>query len=310
MEDHSFLAPPDLVLDWRRVVLTSAANRSGVLDRLPGTADEIADSTGLDDHSIRVLLDALTLWEVVDRKDGTYSRGRQHPDDDSMLVLDQHAQFMQRWWSELDDRLSDRILENPPRRPPGALESWLAALGANGRKQAPTIIDHCLRRFPEATSVLDVAGGHGAYGIEAARRGKHVTLLDLPEVIDVISGWESVSASGIDLFPGDVNTTRPEGTFDLVLCFGFSHTQPAACLGELFGHLASLTSPGGGIAVHTFLRDGGPVPTLFAVQMLLTGRGGDTHRLDDYTRWLTDAGFEPPHVEDLGDRSLLLARKT
>lgn len=310
MPDPSFLALPDEILDWRRVILTSAAIRSGVFDSLPGTATEIAQRSGMDPHACRVVLDALTAWDVVARESGTYSEGHNFPDAEERLILIQHAGFMQHWGGKLDERMADRILDDHPPRPQAALEAWLSALGVNGRKNAPALIRRCLEYFAGTSTVLDVAGGHGEYGIEASRHGCQVTLLDVAEVIDTVNVWPAVADSGIETLADDVYQAEPEQEFDLVLVFGFTHTQPAEKLGELFQRVADMTAPGGGVAVHTFLRDSGPVPAMFAVQMLLTGRGGDSHRLEDYTHWLTAAGFEPPQVDDLGGRALLLASKT
>lgn len=307
--DSSFLAAPDEVLDWRRVVLTSTAIRAGVLDHLPGTAADIAARTDLDAHSLRVLLDGLAIWGVVERSDAMYMAGPNFPGPQDRSLLHQHGLFMQRWSTQLDDRLTDRLIADHPPRPPGALDSWLAALGANAQKRGPEIITKCLDHFPDTSSVLDVAGGHGEYGIEAARRGCDVVLLDVPSVIDVVSEWPAVEASGIELQAADIYDASTDRQFDLVLCFGFTHTQPVDQLTPLFAKLADLTAPGGGVAVHTFVRDAGPVPTLFAVQMLLTGRGGDSHRIEDYTEAMINAGFDPPTVDDMGDRSLLLAHK-
>ncbi len=309
MADPSFLAPPDEIFDWRRVILTSAAIRHGVLAALPGTELQIAERSGLDGHATRVLLDALAVWRVIDRDGEVYSEGPEFPSPEDQLVVKQHAQFMQRWGSQLDDRMADRILDDHPPRSREALESWLSALAVNARASAPDLIDRCMNYFGGTTSVLDVAGGHGEYGIEAGGRGCAVTLLDIPEVIDVVSDWPSIAESDVHVLGVDVYDAEPDTSFDLVLVFGFTHTQPGEQLGALFQRLADMTAPGGGVAVHTFLRDSGPVPALFAVQMLLTGRGGDTHRLEDYTKWMTDAGFAEPRVDDLGGRSLLLARK-
>lgn len=308
MTDASFLAPPDEVLDWRRVILTAAAIRTGLFAALPGTELEVASRSGQDSHSTRVLLDALTSWDVVERADHTYTEGSAFPSVADQTTIQQHARFMQRWGGQIDARIADRMLDHHPPRSREALESWLSALAVNGREKAPDLIERCLQYFPNTASVLDVAGGHGEYGIEAGRRGCEVTLLDIPEVIEVVSRWPSIAQSNVTVLGADVYEAQPI-RHDMVLVFGFTHTQPRGKLGDLFKRIFEMTSPGGGIAVHTFLRDSGPVPALFAVQMLLTGRGGDTHSIDDYTTALTNAGFAVPQVDDLVDRSLLLARR-
>jgi len=150
----------------------------------------------------------------------------------------------------------------------------------NAKEKAPDLIGRCLEYFAGTTTVLDV-----------------------------VSQWPSVAESAVRVLGANVYDAEPD-KHDLVLIFGFTHTQPAENLGRLFRRIANVTAPGGGVAVRTFLRDSGPIPALSAVQMLLTGRGGDTHRLKDYTRWMIDAGFDAPQVDDLGGSSLLLARKS
>lgn len=307
--DLSFLAPPGELLDWRRVVLTNVADDAGLLDRLPATAADLAGELDLDSHSVRVVLEALTVWDVVAHTDGAFAPGSQFPDESDRHQLRQHAQFLGRWADDLPGRLPERLQHDRAPRTPEALAGWLRSLGARARQQAPAIIDRCMAAFPDTTTVLDLAGGHGEYGIEAARRGSKVTLFDLPGVIDLVGQWPSVADSGVELRPGDAFEDDLGGPYDLVLCFGFSHTQPAERTERLFQRLAAVTATGGGIAVNTFLRGSSAPAMLFAVQMLVAGNGGDTHRLEDYTRWLTRAGYRRPELVDQDSRTLLLASR-
>jgi hypothetical protein len=314
--DPNFLAPPGDLLDWRRVILTHLASDAGLLDRLPGTADALAapdpegGDAGLDPHSVRVVLEALTVWEVVTVDgDGRFTAGPELPGEAERHQLRQHAQFISRWANDLPARLPDHLRRDRAPRSPEALAGWLRSLGARARQQAPAMIDRCLEAFPDAHGVLDLAGGHGEYGMEAARRGLEVTLFDLPSVIDVVGTWPAVIESGVVLRPGDAFADDLGGPYDLVLCFGFSHTQPGERIAGLFHRLGRVTAPGGGIAVSTFARGESDVARLFAIQMLVAGNGGDTHRLDDYRRWLTDAGYGDPALGDRDTRTLLLAAR-
>ncbi|MDH3295977.1 MAG: class I SAM-dependent methyltransferase [Acidimicrobiia bacterium] len=309
--DLGFLAPPGYLADWRMVVVADVANKSGLLDALPGTVDEVAVRANVHPKSARVLLEALLVFNVVeaDANSGRFSAGSEMPDADRRMTLAQHAQFIGRWSDELAKRLDDPT--DHERRPwirPG-LETWLASLGARARAEAPGTIDRCLAAFPNATSLLDVAGGHGEYGIEAARRGLDVTLLDLPNVIDIVSKWPSLVESGVKTWSCEVFESRPTGSYDLILAIGFTHTQPAERIAALFPQLAAITNPGGGLAVGTFLRGQGPVAPLFAVQMLIAGNNGDTHRLEDYRSWITAAGYLEPTLHHGDGRTLLLAAR-
>ena len=145
---------------------------------------------------------------------------------------------------------------------------------ATGPRPSSTCVS---KRSRGARTVLDVAGGHGEYAIEAASRGLDVTMIDLPAVIGSVREWPRVSESGIDLVEGDVFESEITGSFDLVLCFGFTHTQPPERVGTLFRRLAAVTSDGGGVAIKTFIRGASPATLIFAVQKLVAGNNGDTH---------------------------------
>lgn len=311
--DLGFLAQPGDLADWRMVLLTNLAGKSGVLDALPGSVEDIAAKADVHPKSARALLEALTVFGVVEEQPAggspAFRSGPQMPDAAQRKILAQHAQFIGRWSSELPKRLEDPV--NHEKRPwvRQGLEGWLGSLGARAKVEAPGVIDRCLARFPDAKSVLDLAGGHGEYGIEAARRGLDVTLVDLPQVIAIVSEWPSVAQSGIKTWAGDVFERRPSQTYDLILAFGFTHTQPADRIAGLFPHLGALTNPGGGLAINTFLRRRGDVSRIFAIQMLIAGNDGDTHQLEDYERWIASGGFEPPTAEDRDGRTLLLAAK-
>ena len=305
--DMSFLAPPGALVDWRRVLLTNLADSAGLLDRLPATAAELAEQLKLDAKSIRMSLEALTAWEVVESTDGKFAAGPEFPTDDDRLVIRQHAQILSRWAQELPDRLADPVNRKREPRSAGDVAEWLGALGTRARHQAPAVIDMCLEVFSGAKTVLDVAGGHGEYAIEAASRGLDVTMIDLPAVIGSVREWPRVRESGINLVEGDVFETEVTGSFDLVLCFGFTHTQPPERIGTLFRRLATVTSDGGGIAIKTFIRGASPAALIFAVQKLVAGNNGDTHTLEQYTQWLVDAGYDPPRLVDRDARTLLLA---
>ncbi|MGH9150416.1 MAG: hypothetical protein ACRD0F_08770, partial [Acidimicrobiales bacterium] len=60
-----FIAPPGEVDDWRLIVLVEAAAAAGLLGALPGTPGEVAAGLGLDADSVRVALDALGTFDVV-----------------------------------------------------------------------------------------------------------------------------------------------------------------------------------------------------------------------------------------------------
>jgi len=304
--DQGFLAAPGSVGDWRGVVLVATALDAGLLEALPADAADAADRLGLSAHAVRVLLDALCEFDVVTWDGRRYTPGPAAPDESLAATLQHHTRAIRRWSTTLEDRLAGTPAPAGGERTAAELDRWLRALANTAAECAPAVADRCLQQFPGARRALDLAGGHGEYGLELARRGVDVALQDLPEVIDIVAGWERLQRSSLALVAGDAFEELAPGPFDLVVCAGFTHTLTPEANAALFTRLAEITAGDGGLAIVTFLRGHNPISPLFAVHMLVAGAGGDTHGLEDYQRWLASAGFAAPQVTDLGEAISLL----
>jgi SAM-dependent methyltransferase len=308
--DLTFLAPPGAIADWRKVLLCDAAAATGVLDALPGTAGEVAARAGLDAEALRVVLDALVTLSVLKRgADGIFALASAAPEPAAMASVRHHARALRRWASAVEPLLRGE----PPRDPVGMADpdTFHDALAANASKVAPHVVDVCLRRFPDARSVLDLGGLHGEYSLEFTRRGLKATMQDMPAMIDVARRRGRLGAAGVELFEGSFFEAVPDGPFDLAFCSGITHTFDGDHNLALFRNLRRVVAPGGGVAVVTFLRGRDPITALFAVQMLVNDNGGDTHTEAEYRAWLAEAGFTVDEtvvdLPDQGARSVLFA---
>ncbi len=290
-DDLSFLSPPGQVADWRMMVLFDAVAGAGVFAELPGTADDLAAALGLDPHALRVALDALRAWGIVERDDGEgrYAIGPQAPSPGATAAIRQHARAVRRWSASVGDRLRG-VADD---RAAGTLEPevFLDALAEAARSTAPQVVDLCLTRFPRARSVVDLGGCHGEHSLEFARRGLQVTMQDLPTMIEIAQRRGRLASAGVELFACNFFEELPDGPFDLVFCAGITHTFDGDHNLALYRRLRPIVNARGGIAVVTFLRGRQPLADLFAVQMMVNGNGGDTHAEADYRAWLTAAGF-------------------
>jgi SAM-dependent methyltransferase len=167
----------------------------------------------------------------------------------------------------------------------------LAALDVNGRESAPGAVDACLDRLPGARRALDLGGGPGQYALELARRGLDVTLQDQAPAVQWVEQRGELAAAGVARFTGDFFETFPDRPFDLVFCSGVVYTYGPDDVVELYRRARVAIAPGGALAVHTFVRGDVPLAPIFAVQMLGSRRGGDTHSLDEHREWLRHAGY-------------------
>lgn len=298
--DHSFLARPGTLSDWRMVLAYEASVEAGILAALPGRPAELAARLELDERALRALLEELAVWSVVEMDEhGCYSRGAGAPRPEDDAVLRQHAAVIRRWATLLGDRLRDRKASSDQLAARARPDVLLNFLAANARRLAPTVLDACTRSFPRLERVLDLGGGHGEYSLELARRGLYPVMQDLPDVIEIANRGDRLSKAGVELFPGDFHATLPPGPFDLVLCAGVTHTFDGQRNLDLYRRIRAIIAPGGGLAIVTFLRGRNPVASIFALQMLVATDGGDAHGEEDYRRWLSEAGYGPLEVQTL-----------
>lgn len=234
MADLSFLAPPHEVADWRLVVTYGAAVESGLMDALPGTAEDLSQRLGLHPHSVRVLLDALGAWDVVRQEsDVRYVSGPDAPAGDDAMTLLHHARAVQ-GWTRLGEALHETVA--PAQRGPVSPDRFQTALAVGARRRAVALVDAILRHTGDVRSMLDLGGGHGVRGV---------------------------------------------------------------------------VQPGGTVAIITMLQRRHARATIFAVQMLVNGSGGDTHEESQYRAWLADAGYAGVEVFDIPEtetQSAILGR--
>ncbi|MFM8980630.1 MAG: methyltransferase [Planctomycetia bacterium] len=147
--------------------------------------------------------------------------------------------------------------------------------------------------------VLDVAAGHGLFGLAlaAAHPQAHVTALDWPGVLQVAA--ENARAAGAHgryaLKPGSAFEVDWGGPYDLVLLTNFlHHFDPETCVGLARRARAAL-APGGRCATLEFVPDEGrvspPTAAAFALTMLATTPRGDAYTFEEYRGIFARAGF-------------------
>ena len=143
--------------------------------------------------------------------------------------------------------------------------------------------------------VLDIAAGHGLFGIEIAKQNPqaHVTGLDWAPVLRV--ALDNARKAGVhdryDMLPGSAFEVDFGGPYDAVLLTNFlHHFDKPTCVGLLKKVRAAL-KPGGRAATLEFVpnedRVSPPMPAAFAMTMLTTTAAGDAYTLSELTAMYT-----------------------
>ncbi|MDP9049893.1 MAG: methyltransferase domain-containing protein [Acidobacteriota bacterium] len=148
--------------------------------------------------------------------------------------------------------------------------------------------------------VLDIAAGHGLFGIEIAKLNPQarVTGLDWTAVLRV--ALENARKAGVqdryDMLPGSAFEVEFVGPYDAVLLTNFlHHFDKPTCVSLLKKVHASL-KPGGRAATLEFVpnedRVSPPMQAAFSLIMLATTAAGDAYTLSDLSAMYAEAGFK------------------
>jgi 2-polyprenyl-3-methyl-5-hydroxy-6-metoxy-1,4-benzoquinol methylase len=155
--------------------------------------------------------------------------------------------------------------------------------------------------------VLDIAAGHGIFGVMMAHRNPKVEVyaLDWPNVLAVAS--ENAAKFGVGarhhLIPGDAFSTEFQGPYDLVLLTNFLHHFDPPTNESLLRKIGSALKDGGRVFTLEFVpnpdRISPPGPALFSTVMLAGTPAGDAYTLAELEEMFRNAGFSRNEVHTM-----------
>lgn len=164
--------------------------------------------------------------------------------------------------------------------------------------------------------VLDIAAGHGMYGITMARQNPNaqITAVDWPNVLEVAE--ENARSAGVsDRFKTQVGSAFDAdlGTgYDYVLLTNIFHHFDHNTCEKLMKRVHAALKPGGQAITLEFVpnedRVSPPTPAMFSLVMLATTDAGDAYTLPEYEKMFRNAGFAKTtlhHVPDMPQQVLL-----
>jgi SAM-dependent methyltransferase len=167
--------------------------------------------------------------------------------------------------------------------------------------------------------VLDIAAGHGLFGIEIAKRNDQaeITALDWDAVLEVAR--ENASKAGVAsrfaTIAGSAFEADLGGPYDVVLLTNFlHHFDMAACEGLLRKVHAALVPGGRAVALEFVPNEDRVTPpgaAAFSFVMLGSTRAGDAYTFAEYRRMFEAAGFSGLALHELPptDERVVIARR-
>jgi len=167
--------------------------------------------------------------------------------------------------------------------------------------------------------VLDIAAGHGLYGIAIAKRNPNaeITAVDWANVLEV--ALENARAAGVGerfrTLVGSAFEVDYGDGYDVVLLVNFLHHFDPATVEEVLRKVYQALRGSGRAAILEFIpnedRISPRVPAAFSMMMLPTTPHGDAYTFSEYKRLLRDVGFSSSELHDLPPTyfRVVLARK-
>ena len=287
------------------LALFTAISQSGA------TAAELAQKCDAAERGIRILADYLTTLGFLEKNGGRYSLTR-----DSATFLDQKSPAYAGGAAAF---LLSPTLRNafdglaPSVRKGGTAQSedgtmapehpvWIDfARGMAPMMTPPAQVLAGLLPFDAAAPVriLDIAAGHGVYGIAVAQMNPRAQLVavDWAPVLEVAR--ENARAAGLaDRFStiaGNAFDVELGENYDVVLIPNFLHHFDCATCVIFLKKIYRALRPGGSVAVVEFVpnpdRVTPPEVAGFSLVMLATTAAGDAYTFAEFEEMLREAGF-------------------
>jgi 2-polyprenyl-3-methyl-5-hydroxy-6-metoxy-1,4-benzoquinol methylase len=170
----------------------------------------------------------------------------------------------------------------------------------------------------EKWKVLDIAAGHGVYGVAIARHNPHAEIfaVDWPVVLEVAK--ENARAAKVEpryhTIPGNAFEVDFGTGYDLVLLTGFLHHFDPPAIEKLLRKVHAALAPNGRAVTVEFVPNEDRVTPAtaagFSLIMLAGTRAGDSYPMSEYDRMFRNAGFSSNELRPTpGPQSFIVSRK-
>ena len=283
------------------------------------TAEALATRCQASARGVRILCDYLAALGFLHKTDGRYTLDRE-----SGPLLDRHSPL---YVGSAIRFLASPVVMQSFADVAGAVRKGGTVVDAGGatapehpmwvdfaRAMAPLpgFVAQLLANLLDADAgrpwhVLDIAAGHGLFGITLAARNPRasVVALDWANVLTVAE--ENARAAGVaDRFrtlPGSAFTVDYGRDYDLVLLTNFlHHFDEEACVAVLRKVHAALRPGGRAVTVEMISDENRVTPpeaATFALVMLAGTPGGDAYPFSEFERMFHRAGFARSELHPL-----------
>lgn len=304
----------ELLTAYQRTSALYAAIELDVFRAIGGGAGDpttIAAKCGASERGIRILCDYLTVLAVLRKDNGVYSHTPTSAvflDPASPACLASASRFIAApSMYEPYLRLTEAVRHGRTVLPgEGSVEPdnpiWVEFARGMAPLMAPLaapLASMALNGRSGPIRVLDIAAGHGLFGIEVARQAPdaRIVALDWPKVLEVAA--ENATKAGVrdryELLAGSAFDADYGGTYDVVLLTNFLHHFDVETCTRLLRKIYDSCAPGAVVATLEFVPNEdrvSPAPAAaFSLVMLASTVSGDAYTLRELEGMYRNAGF-------------------
>lgn len=269
------------------------------------TAATIAQAIGASERGVRILCDFLVIGGLLAKSDGHYGLT-----PDTAVFLDRRSpQYMGDAVAFLQaperllhfGDLAAAVRQGGSRHVPSVpdWEGWVPFARAMAGFMAPQAELLAKRFGPVHGRILDIAAGHGGFGLAFARQSPdaEITALDAAPVLEVAreNAERAGVASRYRLLPGDAMQAPLGAGYELILLTNILHHYAPPAIVHLLRRVRAALAPDGRALTLEFVpnpdRISPPMAAAFSLTMLASTPDGEAYTFAEYEDMFHQAGF-------------------
>jgi SAM-dependent methyltransferase len=323
MNGYSSSELMQMITGYQRSRIILSAVELNIFDELNEhelSSEELAGKINAVPNSLEKLLNVLTSYKLLYKKDGKYSNAESSANflvksSPSFLGGVMHQNHLWNTWSKLSEVVKNKDAQKESeinQRGDEWLKAFIAAMHTRGISRAKAVKE--LINFSGVKRVLDIGGGSGVFAAAFINDDPSMSAIvfDLPIVIPITQEYiiKQNMSGRIATLAGNYLKDDIGNGYDFIFLSAVIHSNSYDENALLIKKCASALNRNGKIAVLDYImNDDRTAPlagAIFAINMLVGSDEGTTYTEKEVKEWMAAAGLNKFGLTDAGEGNSLL----